>query len=399
MESMVKALLLLLLPALADFSSYARDLASLPVEHLHDATVLTSSDFDLRDAAPLGGQRYVMVAGGVQAWEERSVTAAAAGADQSGRATLPAEEGGPCATSEHLVASEDCWWYSRCGHTPTETRVELITSTSSHPVMVTVPVPPRRALGWSPMQGCEPAGVLLTGYGSAVTAYLVTTGSAQELASFNMFGPVFPGYWTAVRLADRRIAVVAIEQDDRHVDSRIMFRILGADGEVTETSLAFDPRQQYANVAAAVGTNGQVAVIAVTADSSVSGMTFSPDNPAAGRPRTLSTGEGAALPFPGAVVEPLEDRFAVSWIGVSDRAVWLSELAPAFALPPVRVGDESDRAHPLLFLHRRDDGLDVMWVGARGLTVRSLPAQPTGYLVAADFWPRVRASVERRFKQ
>lgn len=384
------------LAPLVELVSFASGVLSIPIEHVYEAATLTDNVVGVRDVAIVGDGQYVLVSGGGKPWDARQLRVTT----ESQETLLSIMEGLPqSCTGEALLGRNDGgWWYSHCGGTPGEFLVHFISSdASSTPTVTRLALGSRSVKLWLPVVGDEPSGVLLASSDTGelhLLAYLIAPGTTVELASFT--GGEYLGVerWQAVRLADERIALVSIEQDDRGNRSDVVLRVFSKGGVVVESRLQFEQHVQYAFVAAAVSEAGELAVVAARDDRVVVGMTIDADAPQLGRPRILSNVEGAALPFPGVVVASSGDRFVVSWVGASDRAVWLSELTPSFTYPAFRIGEGSDRYHPVLALRHRSDGIDVCWVGIEGLTWRRLPEKPTGYFLAAGLWKRMWRAVD-----
>lgn len=382
----------ILFPALARLASCGGELALVPVEQVHEPVILARSAGEIRDVVMLGDGDYVAAAGGSKQWETRVLT-------RGGETLFSVPEEAPhvCAGEALLPRASGGWWYSRCGGAADGVAVRFASSRAPSQITVTsVPLAPRAVAGWLPLKGDDPAGVLLATDGTGsfdVHAHLVTPGSVTRLPSFAPRGwlGLEPALWRALRLPDGRIAIVSLELDDRDLNATVMLRIVSKSGEITETQLPFARDAEYAYLAAAVSQSGVVGISVVRMDGAVLSSSFDPDQPHDAAPRRLSSAEGARLPAPGVIVEAVGERFVVTWVGAADRALWLCEFAGAVSFPAVRIGEGADRFNPLLTAGHRGDAIDVVWAGSTGLTWRRLPQTPTGYVVAADLWTRLRA--------
>ena len=358
-------------------------LTTFPIEHLHDPRALPATS-DVRDLAATGADDFVVATGPVDETAGRALLRMTA-AGVTPLVDLGATRSANCRGSRLVAGKEGRWWYARCN----DEEVEFVTSSAPSRV-VTVPAG-QRAAGLAPVEGDEPAAVVVsfaTPTELLMRVELVTPSGAQTIGEFERTGHLMFGPWTlqAHRLKDDAIALVTLEEDGSS-DYRVMLRVF-RDGEATEYRLPFEPNR-YLTVLSAAAEHGMGVVAVQPTGGGLVAMAFDPDDPLSATPFEIKGSDAPNVARTGAAVVPLGKRFVVTWANARDNSVRLSEFDRTMALPAARVADENDvRAHGPL-LQREEEGVSVFW--SKGTTMqRRLPAEAAGYLWAAELWQILR---------
>lgn len=356
---------------------------TFPIEHLHDPRALPAAAA-VRELAATGADDFVLVTGPDDEGDGRALMRMS-----GGRATplvdLGATRSGNCRGSRLVAGKEGRWWYARCN----DEEVELVTS--SAPSRVVTVSAGQRAVGLAPVEGDEPAAVVVSFASPTellLRVELITPSGAQTIGEFERTGHLMFGPWTlqAHRLKDDAIALVTLEEDGSS-DYRVMLRVF-RDGEATEYRLPFAPNR-YVAVLSAAGEHGLGVVAVQPRGGGLTTMAFDPGDPLSAKPFEIKRADAPNVARTGAAVVPLGKRFVVTWANANDHSVRLSEFDRTMALPAVRVADENDvRAHgPLLQAH--EEGVSVFW--SKGTPMqRTLPMEAAGYLWAVELWQSLR---------
>jgi hypothetical protein len=355
---------------------------TFPIEHLHDPRALPAAAA-VREIAATGADDFVLVTGPNDEGDGRALMRMA-DEQVTPLVDLGATRSGNCRGSRLVAGKEGRWWYARCN----DEQVEFVTSSAPSRV-VTVPAG-LRAAGLAPVEGDEPAAVVVSFATPAellMRVELITPSGAQTIGEYERTGHLMFGPWTlqAHRLKDDAIALVTLEEDGSS-DYRVMLRVF-RDGEATEYRLPFEP-DRYVAVLSAAGEHGMGVVAAEPRGGGLVAMAFDPNDPLSAKPFAIKRSDAQNVASQGAAVVPLGKRFAVTWANANDRSVRLSEFDRTMALPAVRVADENDvRSHaPLLQAH--EEGVSVFW--SQGTTrQRVLPTEAAGYLFAVELWRRL----------
>lgn len=384
----------ILVVTLAQVSCCASDL--VPAGLVAKPARMEGNAQDLRGVVHMPDATRVTVEGEGDLWTARTFTTFG---DRGVRviAELPEERPHSCMGERLVARSEGGWWYSRCAETEQGVVVRFLSSDLRRDDSKSIHLDPRSVKGWLPLEGDDAAGVLLTtdpGGSTRMRVFFVSPGSESELQPFESRGflGVESGGWQAARSEDGRIILVSVEQDAQGRNSQIILRVFSPGGSMTETLLPFDSSLEYLYVNAASSGGGDLAVVVVSEDDSVIGMTLNIDAETQEQPVTLSAEDGAALPRPGVTLVSTSDRFVVSWIGTASRGVWLAEMAPGAKALPLQIATSADRRAAFLGLQHLPEENRVLlsWAGADGLMFLGMPDPPVSYLVAAEMWQLIR---------
>ncbi|HYC88802.1 MAG TPA: hypothetical protein VEO54_06295 [Thermoanaerobaculia bacterium] len=356
---------------------------TFPIEHLHDPRALPAAAA-VREIAATGADDFVLVTGPPDEGDGRALMRLTGGR-LTPLADLGRTRSANCRGSRLVAGEEGRWWYARCN----DEEVEFVTSSAPSRV-VTVPAG-HRAAGLAPVEGDEPAVVVVAFATPAellMRVELITPSVAQGLGDFERTGHLMYGPWTlqAHRLKDDAIALVTLEEEGSS-DYRVMLRVF-RNGEAIEYRLPFEPNR-YVAVLSAASEHGLGVVAVEPRGGGLVAMALDPDDPLSAKPFAIKRSDAQSVAREGAAVVPLGKRFAVTWANVNDRSVRLSEFDRTMALPAARVADEADvRAHgPLLQAHQEE--VSVFWPQGTATMQRVLPTEAAGYLFAVELWRRL----------
>ncbi len=367
-----------LIATLSTLACPGKLLTKIPIEHLHDARDLAATG---RDLAVVGDDAYVIVEGPpIETAPARLLRVD--GERVTPILDIPQKRSGICWGER--VFTGNSWWYGRCDHGA----VEFATSASPALTPVTGTAD---GIGWMPLDGDEPAGVLVSladATERVIRAELTTPGGAQLLGEFERIGHIayLPSAWQAHRLADGAIAIVALEEEDVRGANRIMLRIFRDGALVSESKLPF-PRNHWVSVASAHGEHGIAVVAAQPSGGGLTTMVVDPESPLTAKPHDIAHSDAAILSH-YASIAAVGERFAITWLNLVDHTVRLAEFDAETALPAVVAAEESrpEQFGPILV--REENGVSLFWSRQR----RTLPEQPTGYLLAVELWRLLSSS-------
>jgi hypothetical protein len=192
----------------------------------------------------------------------------------------------------------------------------------------------------------------------------------------------------AVRLGAGGVALITIETASPDpVQSSIVLRVI-RDGAIATSRLAFHA-SGWASVAAAIGANEQLAIVAAPFnESGVLAMMVDPKQPDQPAIRTL-TSRPVAVPSPGLRLIANGDRFIAGWILSRDGEVQIAEFNGRVVLPAVTVARHVAGSAPAISLGHafEEDSRDItiFWTEDGGnVMLRRLPDPPTGSLIASS---------------
>ncbi|HUR81111.1 MAG TPA: hypothetical protein VM733_10110 [Thermoanaerobaculia bacterium] len=365
-----------LLATLSAVACPGRLLTKIPIEHLHDARELPASG---RDLAVTGDNAYVIVAG--PPTETASARLLRVDGEQvTPILDIPEKRSGICWGER--VSGGATWWYGRCNHGV----VEFATSASPSLKAVSGTAD---GIGWMPLEGDEPAGVLVSLADAServIRAELATPGGAEVLGEFERIGHIayLPSVWQAHRLEDGAIAIVALEEEDIRGSNRIMLRVFRDGALAAETQLPF-ARNHWVSVSSALSKRGLAVVAAQPSGGGLTAMVVDVNAPLSAKPHDIKSSDAAILAHYSAVA-PVGERFAVTWQNSVDHSVRFAEFDAATALPALIAGEGTQQTVPML--RSEEEGVSLFWSQKR----RTLPEQPTGYLLAAELWRWFRVS-------
>jgi hypothetical protein len=334
----------------------------------------------------IGENQFILVTGGPGTSEPRTLVRIDADADEQ-FPILRMRDTRRC-IGEGLIMRGSRWWYSRCSGFG----VQFVTSDapgSSSFVANDSALDPRE---WLPFEQDDPGGVLLSVEKDerTVVASAVTPSGIQEtLGRFDRGSAIYgdrPGQ--AVRLGKDRVALVTIETTSPSypAHSTIVLRVI-QNSEIATWRVAFD-ESGWSSVAAAMGPNGELAIVAAPFDdrgpvAMVVDLTQADDVVTR---RLAGTTAGS---YPALRLMVNGDRFIASWIRAPDGAVQIAEFNEGIALPPATLADHAGILTPALGLgHAPGDEpreIAVFWTEDGGnLMLRRLPQPPGGFLIASD---------------
>ena len=349
---------------------------------------------EVRDAAMLGDQQVVIIAGRWELWEPRAVVRV----DVDGKPhslPLPVRDVNVC-YGEAVRADGEGWRYSGCSGNG----VQFAGSSGS--VTFVEEESPLHAHEWMPFDNAE-GGVLMSvgpDRRTALVKIVTPSGIERTLGTFDRGSDTWgtePG--AAVRLVEERIAVITIESwGAEPAGSSLMLRVFDGE-EMTTTRIAFI-EGSWSSVDAVAGPAGELVVAASPSDrTGIVTMVIDPSRP---EQPTMHRVPGTASIFhhPGVQVIATGGRFAASWVDADDHTVQLAEFDARHVLPPVTIGEGAEGPHfPLLsIVHApgEDQDLAVFWTTNDGnVMMRRIPAPATGSLLASELLSRLSAQIDR----
>ena len=281
------------------------------------------------------------------------------------------------------------WWYSRHSRLQKRSRILFVTGKGAAITEKTVEPSREKPLIWLPLDGDDPAGVLISlGASPTFHADVVTPSGMTALGEFEGHLPgslPTPWHWSAKRLADGRITLVSSEKPFGGSWS-LMLRVFGA-GDPVESVLPCG----YAianSLAVAVASGGSLVIAGLSLQHEVVAMSVDVDAPDAGRCRILTA------PGESAVAVSLlraDDSTIAAWIR-EDRTVAACVLRGGAAAPPViDVGEDAALTLPLVRLAAaEDETVQFSWKDRSGAIVtRRLPRSLPGFALLAGIHDRL----------
>ena len=372
-----------LLGTLASVACPGRYVTRIAIEDLHPARSHPPAAA-ARDLAPIGAETFVAATGPPDEWQGRQLVGID-GERVTPLAAIPPARSGLCRGARLVAGSEGRWWYSQCDGD----RIQFVTSAA--PLRVHSVAASAEGIGWDPIEGDEPAGVLLS-YASPterlVKAELITPSGSRTIGEFERNGHLgyAPVTWQAHRLKEDAVALVALEEDDLR-DFAVIVRVF-RDGELQERRVPFAPNR-YIGVMSAARENTIAVVASKPAGAGLAAIVFDADAPQNAKAVDIDGSDAQSLFRYGSQIVPLGERFVVTWENANDHTVRIAEFGSDFALPAVVAGEEADPAGLSPLLYPTEEGVRLFWSHG-ALIERELPAEASGYLLAAELWKFLR---------
>ncbi len=333
----------------------------------------------------VGENELILVSGKPDSWQPRTIVRIDADGNEH-PLVLPTQD--TACVGEALIVRGARWRYSRCSGNG----VQFVSSDApGSPSFVVTNDPALYPTDWLPFEQDDPGGVLLSmekDERTMVARVVTPSGIQGTLGRFDR-GSTLGGAegGQAVRLVPDAVALITIETGSSDtVQSSIVLRIM-RNGEIATSRLAFHA-SGWASVAAAIGTNQQLAIVATPFNqSAVLAIMVDPEHPEHPATRPLTT-EAVVAPSPGLRLIANGDRFVASWIRSRDGAVQIAEFERRLVLPAVTVADHVAGSGPAISLgHAPDEDsrdVTVFWTEDGGnVMMRGLPDPPTGSLIAS----------------
>ena len=190
------------------------------------------------------------------------------------------------------------------------------------------------------------------------------------------------GHWSAQRLDDGRIAVVCADGDPQR-EQRLLLRVLGDDGSVSERVLRTGKRFVYISTAVdaaghlAIATETNVSPPIPTVEAAI--VDLSSDNPSPVNWFPLDDRRGA-MPE----VIDTKSGFVAAWTRKDDLHIHARNLPRALA--PADIGTASIARRPL-FLNRTSDGaVGIVWNDPP--SYRRVPSELSGFELLTELSAR-----------
>lgn len=290
----------------------------------------------------------------------------------------------PRCLGEALMVRRARWWYSRCSGNG----VQFVGSDAPGSPSFVSDSGGLDAREWLPLEQDEPEGVLLSvekDERTMVAKWVTPSGIQKTLGRFDRGSSLWgaePGQ--AVRLGADGVALITIETTSSDpVQSSIVLRVI-QDGEIATSRVAFH-ESGWTSVAAAMGPEGDLAIVAAPFDGSgIVVVVLDPAQPDEAITRYIT--ESAA--YPGVRLTAGGARFIAGWIRLRDRAVRIAEFDRRVVLPAVTIADRAGSTPAISLGHiPGEDSLDltVFWTDDDGsVMMRRLAEPPTGSLIAHD---------------
>jgi len=333
----------------------------------------------------VGENELIVVSGKPDSWQPRTIVRIEADGSEH-PLVLPTQD--TACVGEALIVRGARWRYSRCSGNG----VQFVSSDApGSPVFVVTNDPALFPTEWLPFERDDSGGVLLSMEKDERTmvATVVTPSGIQETLGRFDRGSTLGGAerGQAVRLGPDAVALITIETGSSDaVQSSIVLRVM-RNGGITTSRLAFHA-SGWASVAAAIGTNHQLAIVAAPFNQSgVLAVMVDPDQRDHSTTRRLTTA-AVFVPSPGLRLIANGDRFIASWIRSRDGQVQIAEFDSRLVLPAVTVADHVAGSGPAISLgHAPDEDsreVTVFWTEDGGnVMLRRLPEPPTGTLIAS----------------
>jgi len=338
----------------------------------------------VRHVGMAGENQFILVSGKPDSWQPRTLVRID-GANES-PLVLPTQD--TACIGEALIVRGARWQYSRCSGNG----VQFVSSDAPRsPVLVANDDPALDPIEWLPFEQDDTGGVLLSLQKDqrTVIARRVTPSGIQEtLGEFDR-GSTLGGEerGQAVRLGAESVALITIEtKSSDPVQSSIILRVI-RNREIATSRLAFHA-SGWASVAAALGPNKQLAVVAAPFnESGVVAVMVDPEQPGHPTVRPLTTA-AVAVPSPGLRLITNGDRFIASWFRSRDGEVQIAEFDARVVLPAVTVADHVAGRSPAISLGHasNEDSRDILlfWTEDGGnVMLRRLPEPPTGFVIGS----------------
>lgn len=342
----------------------------------------------VRHVGMVGENQFILVSGKPDSWQPRVLVRIDADASEHSL-VLPTQD--TACLGEALIARGTRWRYSRC----TGNGVQFVSSDApGSPVFIANNDPALHSTEWLPFEQDDTGGVLLSVEKDerTVIARRVTSSGIQEtLGRFDRGSTLWGAdRGQAVRLGSDGVALITIETTSSDpVHSSIVLRVI-RNGEIATSRLAFHA-SGWASVAAAIGTNQQLAIVAAPFNpSGVLAVTVDPEQPDHPTIRHL-TPAATGVTYFGLRLIANGDRFIASWIRSEDGEVQIAEFDRRLVLPAVTVANHVAGFGPTISLgHAPDEDsrdITVFWTEDGGnVMMRRLPDPPTGSLIASDLF-------------
>lgn len=299
-------------------------------------------------------------------------------------------------TAWSVFRRESGWWFSRWGADAEGRAVFFVVDGAVRRRAVE---PEHFPLGWLPLRGEEPRGLLLSVAKEqpALRFDEVTLGGVKHVAAF----PWWQGYanheillasrWTAESLGEGRFAVIAVDGPEGAL--ALTLRVID-NGTVTEHALPCIASFDHP-IASARGPGDTIAVVGRSAKGEILAALVDVRTPEAARCRVISgVDEVATRPLylygPPAVIWS-SDRFIAAWVR-NGGTVRACELGTLRAQPiVVNVGENANGEDPLRqLLHPDGDNVAFTWRDRSGdAVVRRMPTQLAGYGLMRELRDRV----------
>jgi hypothetical protein len=340
---------------------------------------------EVRHVGMVGENQFILVSGMPDSWRPRTLVRIDADANEH---PLVLQTQDTACLGEALIVRGARWWYSRC----TGNGVQFVSSDApDSPVFVANNDPALHTSEWLPFEQDDPGGVLLSVENDerTVIARRVTPSGIQETLGRFDRGSTFWGSerGQAVRLGSDGVALITIETiSSDPVHSSIVLRVL-RNGEIATSRLAFHA-SGWASIAAAIGTNKQLAIVAAPFNpSGVLAVTVDPEQLDHPTIRHLMPA-AVSVTYYGLRLIANGDRFIASWIRSGDGEVQIAEFNGHVVLPAVTVADHVAGLAPAVSLGHApgEDSREVtvFWTEDGGnVMLRRLPEPPTGSLIAS----------------